>query len=411
MTFDYSAFFTAETERLKQQGNYRTFANIQRDVNTYPQAQFINAAGETIDATIWCSNDYMAMSRHPDVIHRMQEVVTQYGAGSGGTRNISGTSYLHTELEKAVADWHKKQSALAFTSAYVANMTALATLGRKIPDMIFLSDERNHASLIEGMRHAKNDKIIFKHNSKEDLEKHLKEIGRDRPKMIVFESVYSMTGGMSPIADFCDLADTYNAMTYLDEVHSVGLYGPTGAGLAEERNLSHRLTLINGTFSKAIGVFGGYVAGDRTTIDFIRSFGSGFIFTTSLPPSVCAAITQSISVLKNNPQMRIAYFERVRLLKDKFRKASIAFRENPSHIISVTIGDPVKCKRITDTLLKEFGVYAQPINYPTVPWGEECLRLTLNPLHSEDDMNHLTQSLSTVLRRLNPTEAPQEQAA
>lgn len=410
MTFDYSAFFLSETDQLKQQGNYRTFAKIQRDVDTYPKAHFLND-GQDREATIWCSNDYMAMSRHPNVIQAMTDAVQHYGAGSGGTRNISGTSFLHTDLEKTVAAWHDKEASLVFSSAYVANMTALATLGRKIPEMVFLSDERNHASLIEGMRHAKNEKIIFKHNSKDDLQNHLKAIGKDCPKMVVFESVYSMTGSVAPIADFCDLAEEYNALTYLDEVHAVGLYGKHGAGVAEERGLSSRLSMINGTFSKAIGVFGGYVAGDQATIDFIRSFGSGFIFTTSLPPAICAAINTSITVLRDNPHMRENYFKRVHILKDKLRKANVPFRENPSHVISVTIGDPVKCKKITDTLLTDHGIYAQPINYPTVPWGEECLRLTLSPMHSDDDMNHLVQSLSSVLRNLLTHDTPQERAA
>lgn len=410
MTFDYTSFFLSETEQLKQQGNYRTFATIQRDIGTYPQANFIDAKGLTHEATIWCSNDYMAMSRHPEVIHALTQAAEKCGVGAGGTRNISGTSHLHAELERTVAAWHGKESALVFTSAYVANMTALSTLGRKMPEMVFLSDERNHASIIEGMRHARNDKIIFKHNSKDDLYKHLKSLGRSKPKMIVFESVYSMTGSVAPIEDFCNLADEFNALTYLDEVHAVGLYGKNGSGIAEQNSIADRLSMINGTFSKAIGVFGGYVAGNRATIDFIRSFGSGFIFTTSLPPAICAAITKSITVLKDNPEMRENYFARVKILKDKLRKSGISFRENQSHVISVTIGDAVKCKKITDTLLTEYGIYAQPINYPTVPWGEECLRLTLSPMHSDADMDHLVQSLGIVLNKLSEN-APEELAA
>jgi 5-aminolevulinate synthase len=401
MIFDYDSFFQSELQQLKDRGNYRSFANIERVTETYPHAAFHHTEA-TQQATIWCSNDYMAMSRHPAVIDALTETAAKHGAGSGGTRNISGTSVFHTDLERAVAHWHGKQRALVFSSAYTANLTALSVMGRKIKDMVFLSDSCNHASMIEGMRSTPCEKIIFKHNSVDDLYRHLKTLDKKRPKMVVFESVYSMSGTMAPLEKFCDLADEFNALTYLDEVHAVGLYGPTGAGIAEEVGLADRLTFINGTFSKAIGVIGGYIAGEATAIDFIRSFGPGFIFTTSLPPAICAAIKASIETLQKETHKRVEYFARVRRLKNKLKAAGVTYGESPSHIVPIPIGDPVKCKRVADDLLRKYAVYVQPINYPTVPWGEECLRVTLSPLHTDMDMDHLVDALRDVLQVVSP---------
>ena len=394
--FDYQDFFASKLEQLKEQGNYRVFTPIERVAGQYPYAS--QKSGNTSrPVTIWCSNDYLGMGQHPAVIAALGETAEAHGCGAGGTRNISGNSPLHVRLEKEVAELHGKDAGLIFTSAYVANMTTLITLGRSIPNLVYISDERNHASLIEGMRASGCDKHIFKHNNLSDLEKILKSIPKDNPKMIVFESVYSMDGDIAPIEAICDLAKRYNAMTYLDEVHAVGLYGQHGGGVSEMLALADRIDLINGTFAKAFGVIGGYVAGSETLVDFIRSFGSGFIFTTPLPPAICAAILKSIEIVRGSTFLRVLHQERAQMLKQALAAAGIAYRPTNTHIVPIQIGDAVKCKVIADTLLKKHGMYVQPINYPTVPWGEECLRLTPSPLHTEDDVRLLIEALKIVM--------------
>jgi 5-aminolevulinate synthase len=338
------------------------------------------------------------MSNHPDVVRALSETATQVGVGSGGTRNISGTTNYHLLLEEEIADLHGKESALLFTSAYVANQTALATLGKIFPDLVILSDEKNHASMIHGIQDARVEKHIFRHNDAAHVEEILRGIDAARPKIIVFESVYSMDGDFAPIRAICDLADRYNAMTYLDEVHGVGLYGARGGGVAERDGLMDRITIINGTLAKAFGVIGGYVAADTQIVDCIRSYGRGFIFTTSLPPAICAATLKSIQIVRASPDMRARHQERAARLKQKLADAGIHHRHTPSHIVPVMIGDPILCRNISDALLHVYGIYAQPINYPTVPWGEECLRLTPSPLHSDDEIDHLVESLARVLR-------------
>lgn len=397
MAFDAKKIFSKKLDELKLKGNYRTFNNVERHAGHYPAATLHPCDYAEQKITIWCSNDYLGMSQHPGVIAAMQKAAKSHGVGAGGTRNIAGTSNLHVELEDAVAKLHKRDAALIFTSAYVANQTTLVTLGRHVPDLVFVSDEANHASMIEGMRATKCDKLIFKHNDLNDLRLKLDSIDKNRPVMIVFESVYSMDGDIAPIQEICDIADEYGAMTYLDEVHGVGLYGDTGAGIAERDGVMHRPTIINGTFAKGFGVVGGYITADQTTIDFIRSYGAGFIFTTSLPPPTCAAVLKSIEIVSQDSSLREKHQANAEKLKKKLDAAGIAHRPTVSHIVPVMIGDPVKCKRVADLLLYGYGIYVQPINYPTVPWGQECLRLTPSPVHSEADMNQLIDALKDVL--------------
>ena len=394
--FDYQDFFASRLGQLKEQGNYRVFTPIERVAGQYPYAS-LKSGNTSRPVTIWCSNDYLGMGQHPAVIAALNETAEAHGCGAGGTRNISGNSPLHVKLEKTIAALHGKDAGLIFTSAYNANMTTLITLGRSIPNLVFISDERNHASLIEGMRSSGCDKHIFKHNNLQDLEKILKSIPKEQPKLIVFESVYSMDGDIAPMEAICDLAEKYNAMTYLDEVHAVGLYGQHGGGVSEMLALADRIDLINGTFAKAFGIIGGYVAGNDTLIDFLRSYGSGFIFTTPLPPAICAAILKSIEIVSSSSFLRVLHQERAQMLKDALAAAGIAHRPTNTHIVPIQVGDAVKCKQIADTLLKKHGMYVQPINYPTVPWGEECLRLTPSPLHTKDDIRQLIGALQIVM--------------
>lgn len=390
--------FAEKIEALKEKGNYRKFKNIQRIEGQYPRAVYRPCKYSQSEISVWCSNDYLGMSNHPEVIRALTETAAQVGVGSGGTRNISGTTNYHLLLEDEIADMHGKESALLFTSAYVANQTTLATLGKIFPDLVILSDKKNHASMIHGIQDARVEKHIFRHNDAAHAEEILKSIDINRPKLIVFESVYSMDGDFAPIQALCDMADKYKAMTYLDEVHGVGLYGDRGGGVAERDGLMHRITIINGTLAKAFGVIGGYIAADATIVDCIRSYGRGFIFTTSLPPAICAAATRSIQIVRASPELRTRHQERAAMLKQKLAAAGVAYRHTPSHIVPVVIGNPILCRNISDALLHAYGVYAQPINFPTVPWGEECLRLTPSPLHSDAEMDHLVASLSNALR-------------
>ncbi|MEM1301390.1 MAG: 5-aminolevulinate synthase [Pseudomonadota bacterium] len=388
---DYQAHFTQALSDLRSDGNYRHFAELARHCGGFPRAA---CAGQG-DVTIWCSNDYLGMGQHPVVLDAMHTALDAHGAGAGGTRNISGTTSAHVALEAELADLHGKEAALLFTSGYVSNWAALGTIAARIPGCVVFSDEKNHASMIEGIRHSRAQKVVWRHNDLADLETKLIAAG-DAPKLIAFESVYSMDGDIAPIREICDLADRYGAMTYLDEVHAVGLYGPRGAGIAEREGLMHRLTVIEGTLGKAFGVVGGYIAASAALCDFVRSFASGFIFTTALPPAVAAGAVASIRHLKTSDAERAAHQSRVAQVRAALDAIGIPHIENPSHIIPVIVGDPHKCRFISDTLLKEHGVYIQPINYPTVPKGTERLRITPSPVHSDDDVAALITALETL---------------
>jgi 5-aminolevulinate synthase len=389
---DYENQFRRHLESLHQEGRYRVFADLKRRCGAYPVADHFTETG-TRDVTVWCSNDYLGMSQHPAVREAMHEAIDQVGAGSGGTRNISGTTHYHVELESELADLHNKEAALLFTSAYIANDATLSTLTRLIPGLQIFSDEKNHASMIEGIRHGGGPKHIFRHNDLEHLEELLQSVPLDAPKLIAFESVYSMDGHIAPIGTVCDLADKYNALTYLDEVHAVGLYGPRGGGIAELEGLMDRIDVINGTLAKGFGVMGGYIAASKACCDAIRSYAPGFIFTTSLAPAVAAGALASIRHLKRSEIERARHRERVQTLKSMLADVGVPVMDNRSHIVPVMVGDPVHCKAVTDTLLTHYGIYVQPINYPTVPRGTERMRLTPSPVHSDAQMAYLVESL------------------
>ena len=392
---DYELFFKQRLEDLKSEGRYRVFADLERQRGAFPKATF-HGDNSPQEITVWCSNDYLGMGQHPSVIAAMHEALDKCGAGAGGTRNISGTNHHHVKLERELADLHGKESALLFTSGYVSNWAALGTLPALLPECVILSDAGNHASMIEGMRHSKAERIIFKHNDVADLEEKLKTIDPTRPKLIAFESIYSMDGDVAPIKAICDVADKYGAMTYLDEVHAVGLYGPRGGGIAEREGLMDRITVIEGTLGKAFGVVGGYIAASAALCDFVRSFASGFIFTTALPPAVAAGATASIRHLKTSQLERARHQERVAKTRKGLDKAGIPHVANQSHIIPVIVGDAAKCKFISDYLMQHFGIYIQPINYPTVPKGTERLRITPTPYHSDADIEKLVMALSSL---------------
>jgi 5-aminolevulinate synthase len=390
---DYAGRFKAALDQIKTEGRYRVFADLKRRRGDFPSAmRFTETATHPI--TVWCSNDYLGMGQHPAVLAAMHEAIDGVGAGSGGTRNISGTTHYHVELEHEVADLHGKEAALLFTSAYVANDATLSTIQKLIPGLVIFSDEKNHASMIEGIRRGGGEKRIFRHNDVADLEAKLAEFPLETPKLIAFESVYSMDGHIAPIAAICDLAKTYGAMTYLDEVHAVGLYGPRGGGIAEREGVMDRLDIINGTLAKGYGVMGGYIAASRDICDAIRSFASGFIFTTSVAPAIAAGALASIRYLKASQIERARHQERARTLKAMLKAARIPVMDNPSHIVPILVGDPVHCKAVTDTLLDRYGIYAQPINYPTVPRGTERIRLTPSPQHTDAQMRALVAALS-----------------
>lgn len=388
----YEERLAAAVDTVKREGRYRIFADLKRHFGAFPKADVINDAGNR-PITVWCSNDYLGMGQHPKVIAAMHEALDTVGAGSGGTRNISGTTHYHVELEEEIADLHGKEAALLFTSAYVANEATLSTLVQLLPGCVVFSDEKNHASMIAGIRNGRGPKHIFLHNDIADLEAKLQQVPHDVPKIIAFESVYSMDGHIAPIEAICDLAKKYNALTYLDEVHAVGIYGRRGAGMAEQAGIMERVDMINGTLAKGFGVMGGYVAASRTVCDAIRSYAPGFIFTTSLAPVIAAGALASIRHLKSSQFERQRHQERARTLKRRLAHADLPVIQGPSHIVPVLVSDPVRCKALSDVLLGRFGIYVQPINYPTVPRGTERLRLTPSPQHSDADMDVLVSAL------------------
>jgi 5-aminolevulinate synthase len=392
---DFEAFFRSELDGLKAEGRYRVFADLERRAGRFPRAAFHGPNGPR-EVTVWCSNDYLGMGQHPAVLAAMCEALGACGAGAGGTRNIAGTNHYHVLLERELADLHGKDAALLFNSGYMSNWASLSTLAARIPGCVVLTDAANHASMIEGIRHSRADKQIFAHNDAQDLRRKLQAIDRARPKLIAFESVYSMDGDIAPVAEFCDLAEEFGALTYIDEVHAVGLYGPRGGGVSEREGLSHRLDLIEGTLAKSFGVMGGYVAGSDDLCDFIRSFASGFIFSSSLPPALAAGALAAIRHLKTSSAEREGQQDRVRSLRLQLDQAGIPHLANPSHIVPVMVGDAALCKRISDELLERFSIYVQPINYPTVARGTERLRITPTPLHSDADIAALVGALSEI---------------
>jgi 5-aminolevulinate synthase len=394
----YDRAFKSAIDRLHDEGRYRVFVDILRTKGNYPDAQCFGGDGPK-PITVWCSNDYLCMGQHSAVIEAMEAALHDVGAGSGGTRNISGNTHYHTELEAELAGLHGKEAALLFTSGYVSNEAALSTLGKLLPGCIIFSDELNHASMIAGIKNSGCEKRVFRHNDLEHLEELLAAAGPETPKLIAFESVYSMDGDISPIAEICDLAEKYNALTYLDEVHAVGMYGDHGGGISERDGVADRLTLIEGTLGKAFGVMGGYIASDRTIVDCIRSYAPGFIFTTSLSPVLAAGALASVRHLKQSTEERRAQQEAAAMLKAKFTAAGLPLMPSVTHIVPLLVGCPVKAKRVSDILLAEYGLYVQPINFPTVPRGTERLRFTPSPHHSADMMDVLTEALVEIWSR------------
>jgi 5-aminolevulinate synthase len=402
---DYQRVFAQAIDRLHAEGRYRVFIDILRNKGAFPNARCFAGHNGPKPITVWCSNDYLAMGQHPKVIEAMEEALHDVGAGSGGTRNIGGNTHYHIQLENELADLHSKEAALIFTSGYVSNDATLSTIARLLPGCIIFSDELNHASMIAGIRNSGCDKRVFRHNDLEHLEELLAAAPVDAPKLVAFESVYSMDGDVAPIHAICDLADRYNALTYLDEVHAVGMYGARGGGISDRDAAASRLTIIEGTLGKAFGVMGGYIAADRNVIDVIRSYAPGFIFTTSLAPVLVAGALASVRHLKGSSEERDGQQASAALLKRLFAEAGLPVMPSTTHIVPLMVGDPVKAKRISDILLAEYGVYVQPINYPTVPRGTERLRFTPGPSHDEAMMRELTQALVEIWDRMEMRKA------
>ena len=390
---DYNAFFNSKIDLVKDEGRYRVFAPLERICGDFPRARYHAPDGSIKEVTIWCSNDYLGMGQNPSVLNAMHDALDKYGAGAGGTRNISGTHKLHIDLESSLADLHQKESALVFSSGYVANEGALSTLIHLLDNPVVFSDELNHASMIHGIRAGKCEKHIYRHNDLEHLEECLRSVPTERPKIIAFESVYSMEGDIAPIKEICDLAEKYGCMTYLDEVHAVGLYGPRGGGIAEQRGLMDRIDIIEGTFGKAYGLMGGFITGSTAIIDAVRSYASGFIFTTSLPPSVLAGALASVEHLKTSEIERQRAHQNARYMKDALEKNGLPYLKGESHIIPLIVGDAICCKMVTDILMETHDIYVQPINYPTVPKGTERMRLTATAAHKKEDIDHMINVL------------------
>lgn len=396
MTVDYTAQLDAAIERLHEEGRYRTFIDIERRRGQFPHAVWTRPDGSEQEITVWCGNDYLGMGQHPVVLKAMREAIDSTGAGSGGTRNISGTTVYHKELETELADLHGKEAALLFTSAYIANDATLSTLPKLLPGLIIYSDALNHASMIEGVRRNGGAKRVFRHNDVAHLRELLEADDPAAPKLIAFESVYSMDGDFGPIEEICDLADEFNALTYIDEVHAVGMYGPRGGGVTERDNLAHRIDIINGTLAKAYGVMGGYIAASEKMCDAIRSYAPGFIFTTSLAPAIAAGAAASVRYLKTAQELRDKHQEQARYLKTRLKMMGLPVIDNGSHIVPVIVGNPVHTKKLSDMLLSDFGIYVQPINFPTVPRGTERLRFTPSPVHGPGEMDHLIRAMDNL---------------
>jgi 5-aminolevulinate synthase len=397
---DYEAFFADHLRRLHDEGRYRVFAELERIVGAFPRARLHREGQPPRDVTVWCSNDYLAMGQHPTVVEAMRQAIDAQGSGAGGTRNISGTNTLHAALERELAALHEKQAALIFTSGYVANETTLQTLGALLPGCELYSDALNHASMIAGIRHSGAMRRIFRHNDVAHLEELLAGADPSTPKIVAFESVYSMDGDVSPIGEICDVAHRHGALTYLDEVHAVGMYGARGAGVAERDGALGKVDIVQGTLAKAFGVVGGYIASTAATIDFVRSCGSGFIFTTSLPPAIAAAALASVRHVSAHPDLRVRHQERAASLKRKLAVAGLPVMDSATHIVPVFVGDAALCKQASDLLLERHAIYVQPINYPTVARGTERLRLTPTPLHGDDEMARLVAALQDVWQTL-----------
>lgn len=411
LSSSYLDIFHHRIQSLKEEGRYRYFVDLERLKGRFPYALWYPSSADSLAAAstaplprevvIWCSNDYLGMSHHPDVYEAFSETAERLGVGSGGTRNISGTAHPHILLEKEIASLHGKERGLLFSSGYAANEAALSSLSAALEGCVVLSDEKNHASMIQGIRSSACEKRIFKHNDLKELKFQLKLLPKNQPKIIAFVSVYSMEGDIAPIKDICDLAEEYNAVTYLDEVHAVGIYGKDGAGVAAEKGLSDRLTLIQGNFAKAYGVVGGYITGPDVLVDYVRCAASGFIFTTSLPPAVASAALASVQFLKKDQELRKTLWENVAFLKEELEKTNIPYLKGESHIVPVMVCDATRCRQVSQILLEEYGLYVQPINYPTVPRGLERLRLTITPFHSKTMVSTLVEALQEVWARLD----------